>query len=558
MKNRNLKLRLILMGLNLITLLLIMGIVPGCSEITKADLGNLFTSIVDPQTVTVEQGNSVAVDISVSQATSNIDLRLIDNTIAPFIVPELQNILFTPSAINNSTSSILTFNVPLSVTPGTYDMLVKFQREDDSTKFETEDLRIIVSGPLLFSLSVSPEGWIIPDGRQDSTTVTVIRDPGFTGAIDLLVRQSHVPYLPQRITGTFSLNPVPSDSTESTLTLYNIGAAPGNYEIRVDGTDDKGARATYDIWLEVPDTSNSGPLWQLMPSTTSEHLTDLDFPTSTVGYAVGDNGTILKSMDAGKTWFSLPSPTSGSLQRVQFLDAIIGFVAGVPPQASSEPTLFKTTSGGDNWIDLTANMPGINIFSMQFLDVDIGYIGGVHAGINTGLLLFTNDGGQNWTEIDGPWQTATFGIRVLQFSSDSTGFVSFNTPPGEASIQYTDDGGGSWNPASGAPQLALINVHSGMAVWGNDEVLSGFNDGQSWSIYGATGGVLHQHQSVYRQGSTTWLAGHDHGIFRSDDGTNWTEEHYVRFSGRLKDIHMFSNTEGVAVGGNGVILRRVP
>jgi len=116
-----------------------------CNEITT-DLGNLFTTFVDPQSVMVEQGSSVAVDISVSQAGNDINLTLIDNTIAPFIVSELQNILFTPSTINNSTSSILTFDVPLSVTPGTYDMLVKFQPSGD-TQFETEDLRIIVTSP---------------------------------------------------------------------------------------------------------------------------------------------------------------------------------------------------------------------------------------------------------------------------------------------------------------------------------------------------------------------------------------------------------------------------
>ena len=48
---------------------------------------------------------------------------------------------------------------------------------------------------------------------------------------------------------------------------------------------------------------------------------------STLGYAVGTSGTILKTTD-GSTWDTLTRPTTNSLYAVYFLDANTGFICG--------------------------------------------------------------------------------------------------------------------------------------------------------------------------------------------------------------------------------------
>ncbi|MBK7408655.1 MAG: hypothetical protein IPJ40_11675 [Saprospirales bacterium] len=47
-------------------------------------------------------------------------------------------------------------------------------------------------------------------------------------------------------------------------------------------------------------------------------INGIDFPTTTIGYAVGSNGRILKSNDAGQSWSATPSGTTKELFAAHF------------------------------------------------------------------------------------------------------------------------------------------------------------------------------------------------------------------------------------------------
>jgi hypothetical protein len=104
-------------------------------------------------------------------------------------------------------------------------------------------------------------------------------------------------------------------------------------------------------------TNNAGTTWTVLSSGTINYLYSVYFTDSNTGYAVGDLGTILKTSNAGTTWTALSSGTteilksvyfpeaytpgiSSHLSSVHFTDANTGYAVG------DNGTILKTTNGG--------------------------------------------------------------------------------------------------------------------------------------------------------------------------------------------------------------------
>ena len=71
------------------------------------------------------------------------------------------------------------------------------------------------------------------------------------------------------------------------------------------------------------------PLWNWQnPSPQGNYLYSVDLPTNNIGFAVGDYGTIIKTIDAGTTWTVQVSGTSENLRSVNFVNSITGYAVG--------------------------------------------------------------------------------------------------------------------------------------------------------------------------------------------------------------------------------------
>src|SRR5262249_43574768 len=57
-------------------------------------------------------------------------------------------------------------------------------------------------------------------------------------------------------------------------------------------------------------------------------LHDVQFINRTEGWAVGDDGVILNTIDGGKTWERRPTGVRASLRSIQFISASVGWVVG--------------------------------------------------------------------------------------------------------------------------------------------------------------------------------------------------------------------------------------
>ncbi|HET7841143.1 MAG TPA: carboxypeptidase regulatory-like domain-containing protein, partial [Terriglobia bacterium] len=84
--------------------------------------------------------------------------------------------------------------------------------------------------------------------------------------------------------------------------------------------------------------------WVSVPSGVSADLLDVSFPSSQVGWAVGREGTVVRSANGGETWGRLASPTGEDLVSVR---ATSDEAAEILTRSGVE---FITTDGATTWI----------------------------------------------------------------------------------------------------------------------------------------------------------------------------------------------------------------
>ncbi len=111
------------------------------------------------------------------------------------------------------------------------------------------------------------------------------------------------------------------------------------------------------------------------------------FTDSNNGYAVGYNGTILKTTDAGLSWKTLQSGTTNSLFSVSFTNVNTGLVCG------ANGLILKTTNGGLTWKPCSSGSI-VTLHEVFFLDSINAYISG-----QFGTYLKSSDAGETWTSI---------------------------------------------------------------------------------------------------------------------------------------------------------------
>ncbi|HCP47532.1 MAG TPA: hypothetical protein DIU15_15935, partial [Deltaproteobacteria bacterium] len=87
-------------------------------------------------------------------------------------------------------------------------------------------------------------------------------------------------------------------------------------------------------------THDAGDSWNSQVSGTQEHFRSVFFADHVTGWAVGDNGTIRATKDGGTTWGVQESGSARDLRSITFVDAFRGWAVG------AHGTILATMSGG--------------------------------------------------------------------------------------------------------------------------------------------------------------------------------------------------------------------
>jgi photosystem II stability/assembly factor-like uncharacterized protein len=296
--------------------------------------------------------------------------------------------------------------------------------------------------------------------------------------------------------------------------------------------------------------------WETQTTGTTESLHGVAFVSSTTGWAVGDNGTILKSTSAGVNWAPQPSGTSEPLESVFFIDSLHGWVVG-GCDGCGGGIILKTTDGGASWatkdtgrilasVDFVSPAVGWAVGfnglilkttdagetwntqvtdviscleSVYFIDASTGWA----SGLLPGALLTTTDGGSTWTsQTNGVDQGED--IDAVHFVDHQTGWYvgyGFDTA-GVGVIKKSTDGGVTWAPqASNVSQsllaLGFINATTGWAAGSAGTLLKTTNGGGVWAPE-SSGTFLELDDIDVRPGQGAWIAGGSGNVIRNNFG----------------------------------------
>ena len=132
------------------------------------------------------------------------------------------------------------------------------------------------------------------------------------------------------------------------------------------------------------------------------------------GWAVGDEGVILHTIDSGRHWERQPIGSRASLRSVHFLTPFIGWAAGreeLPYGMGSVGVVLFTRDGGLEWKKQLANtLPGLNV--VRFVDAQTGFLLGDGSDQFPSGVFKTTDAGKSWEPVPGPrttsWLTGDF------------------------------------------------------------------------------------------------------------------------------------------------------
>ena len=323
--------------------------------------------------------------------------------------------------------------------------------------------------------------------------------------------------------------------------------------------------------------------WVSLNSGSSSDLRGVHFPSESIGYAVGTDGTILKTGDAGESWENVTSNYPGYFfWDVNFLDDDFGFVVGESDPGMNPNgigIILKTTDGGANWAAVFNGNPD-PIRDLFVLNKDTIFACGGAEQID-GKIWKSTDSGTTWTQIGNSYIDAF--LQGMYFLDSNTGFVGLyesvfgSVNPTSTTWLSTIDGGNSfssdviessigyWNFSTDFPSPEI--GYSSSSTYSNDIVYirKTTDGGNAWSQNEIPNymGSLYSLDFVddntgYIVGGTSEIGGSpiDVTILKTIDGAvTWNAE-TCETTNTLHSVHFINPSIGYAVGNAGTILRR--
>ena len=139
--------------------------------------------------------------------------------------------------------------------------------------------------------------------------------------------------------------------------------------------------------------------WQAQSSGVTARLRGVSAVSTSVAWASGASGMILRTTDGGATWHPRPITDTAALD-FRDIDAFsdrLAYVLSIGPGEASR--IYKTTDGGEHWdLQLANHDPKVFLDSMAFWDSGRGLA--FSDSVDGHFVVFTTmDGGRTWNRV---------------------------------------------------------------------------------------------------------------------------------------------------------------
>ncbi|NUM62835.1 MAG: hypothetical protein HUU44_11955, partial [Ignavibacteriaceae bacterium] len=216
-------------------------------------------------------------------------------------------------------------------------------------------------------------------------------------------------------------------------------------------------------------TMDGGSSWTISSTPVTNLLLKTHSYNGQIVLVTGYDGIILRSSDGGETFELIPSGVGNGydLWGVQMLNDTLGWVCGL------NQTLLKTTDAGLTWQSVSTGL-NQHYWSLDFIDEQYGMIA-----CSGGKVLKTTDGGSGWTQIQAGDTRALYTIDVI----DSMHIAAAGA---NGKNVYSSDGGVTWISNSDIPVFSatncidFIDADTGYTVQDVYNIRKTTNRGQSW------------------------------------------------------------------------------
>lgn len=241
-------------------------------------------------------------------------------------------------------------------------------------------------------------------------------------------------------------------------------------------------------WLmKVHKTIDGGKTWN-ESGTLSKYLRSIEFFDENIGLCGSLQSSLFRTTDGGATWTDVAVdivPRPGGVCGLAIADENTVYGVGI----WSEPAfVIKSVDKGLTWTYTDMSAYANSLIDVYFLDADHGFVTGSISDEVGGVVLYTDDGGQTWTE---KFRTNHVSDRIWKIQTpDNKHFFgsieSFVQDGKTTRMIRSDDYGQTWEMKQVDPQYfycQTVGFIDSLRGWtgGNNQLFETKDGGDSWT-----------------------------------------------------------------------------